>query len=292
MNSSHSQLAAEAKTDGVSVVVPWGSSSVDLNKAIRSALSQTVTVHEVIVIANGRVTLSDLRLFRGSFDGDPVIFLHLPGCANANIARNIGIACAKSDYVAFLDADDWWCSSHLAESLAKLHSEDADLIYSGMRIYSSDNNFVISVAKDYRFFGNMESYLLERYPAPTPSFVGLRNALVQSLWDCSLRRHQDFEFIARFAKSHRITFKESVTVNVYWNAWPRLHQFHQDCFRVLSIWKANVSPFLYRRQFVDTYVRAKLSRDSSRFKFLPEYLYFRIYLIAIKLQKILSMRLG
>jgi glycosyltransferase involved in cell wall biosynthesis len=89
----------------VSVVIPAYNAMTYLPETVESVLKQTFTNFEVLIINDGssdhimqwvtEISDSRVRLISQENQG-------LPG------ARNTGIAQAQGEYVAFLDADDWW----------------------------------------------------------------------------------------------------------------------------------------------------------------------------------------
>lgn len=94
----------------VSVIIPVYNGERFLAEAIRSALDQTLSPAEIIVIDDGSTDAS-AEVARGF--GPPVRVL-----AQANLgpaaARNLGVAHAAGDLLAFLDADDLWMPEKLA----------------------------------------------------------------------------------------------------------------------------------------------------------------------------------
>jgi glycosyltransferase involved in cell wall biosynthesis len=90
----------------VSIIIPTYNRSAYLPKAIASILSQTYQDYEVIVVDDGSevpVTVpsdSRIRLFRQKNGG-------------VASARNLGISGASSQYLAFLDDDDFWHREYL-----------------------------------------------------------------------------------------------------------------------------------------------------------------------------------
>jgi glycosyltransferase involved in cell wall biosynthesis len=91
----------------------------ELDQAVESALAQTVSDLEVIVVDDGSTdgTLAMAESFR-----DPRVQVVSQENGGAAAARNTGIAHAKGRYVAFLDADDIWLPSKLEEQLGVLES--------------------------------------------------------------------------------------------------------------------------------------------------------------------------
>ncbi len=86
----------------VTIIIPSYNSAAFIEDAISSALAQTYSHTEIIVIDDGSTdrTLDIIRSF-----GDRIRYETQPN-QGAPVARNRGLALAKGDYVKFLDADD------------------------------------------------------------------------------------------------------------------------------------------------------------------------------------------
>ncbi|MCX7114026.1 MAG: glycosyltransferase family A protein [Proteobacteria bacterium] len=88
----------------VTVIIPAFNYGRFLSKAIDSALTQTYESIECIVVDSGSTdeTPDILNRYEGQVK---VITLENRG---PSVARNAGIISANGEYIAFLDADDWW----------------------------------------------------------------------------------------------------------------------------------------------------------------------------------------
>lgn len=94
----------------ISVVIPLYNCKKYIVRAIKSILSQTYLPAEIIVVNdgssdNGEKLVEDMN--------HPLVRLINQKNAGVSAARNKGIAEAKSDFIAFLDADDEWLPNHL-----------------------------------------------------------------------------------------------------------------------------------------------------------------------------------
>lgn len=102
----------------VSVVIPAYNAAWCVRRAVDSALAQTGIAFEVIVVNDGSSD-STAEVLAGY---GPAI--HIVNQVNGGLsnARNAGIRTAVADYVAFLDADDWWLPGKLSCQVEMLDS--------------------------------------------------------------------------------------------------------------------------------------------------------------------------
>jgi glycosyltransferase involved in cell wall biosynthesis len=129
---SDSHPSREAGVPAVSVIIPSRNAAAYLRAAIDSALAQTHPVLEVLVIDAG--SKDGTQELVESY-GPPVRLLDQRKLGRKGIAaaRNFGVEAASGEWLAFLDADDWWDPRKTAEQLAALEkSPGAALCYTGI----------------------------------------------------------------------------------------------------------------------------------------------------------------
>lgn len=95
----------------VSVVIPLFNKENWVTRCITSVLGQSLQNFELIIVDDGS-TDSSASIAR-SFPDDRIRLICKEN-AGAASARNVGIASAKGEYIAFLDADDEWLPDHLS----------------------------------------------------------------------------------------------------------------------------------------------------------------------------------
>lgn len=105
-----------------SVVIPVFNAATTLARAIESARAQSWPAHEIIVVDDGSTdaTAAVARRF-----GEAVRLIQQPNRGVA-AARNAGAAAATGDWLAFLDADDWYAPDRIERHAAWI-AEDATL---------------------------------------------------------------------------------------------------------------------------------------------------------------------
>lgn len=105
----------------VSVVIIFYDDERFLGEAIDSVLAQTCTAWELILADDGSSDGSSAIAIRyAASDPGRIRYVEHPDHANRGISatRNLGIAAARGTYVAFLDSDDFWEPTKLAEQVA------------------------------------------------------------------------------------------------------------------------------------------------------------------------------
>lgn len=113
MQSEGAEPAADAYPL-VSVVMPAFNAERYIAEAIASVLGQTYPRLELIVVNDGSTdrTRDILRGF-----GDRLAAIDSPANGGIGDARNRGIAAAKGDFIAFMDADDIWTPEKIARQM-------------------------------------------------------------------------------------------------------------------------------------------------------------------------------
>ena len=129
----------------LSVVVPIYNVSQYLEKCIQSICSQTYSNLEIILVDDGSTDgSSDIcNWFAGIDKRIKVIHKENSGLINT---KYIGVKNASSDYITFVDGDDWIDKNMYASLMKEIERYDAlDLITSGCVRYYSDDNFQNSI---------------------------------------------------------------------------------------------------------------------------------------------------
>ena len=108
-NNSPSEISGP-NSPLVSVIIPVFNGQETICRAIDSVLAQSYREHEIIVVDDGSTDSSISLLWNY---GSKIRLVEQKHAGNST-ARNQGLKLARGEYVAFLDADDFWVQEKLA----------------------------------------------------------------------------------------------------------------------------------------------------------------------------------
>ncbi len=122
----------------VSVVIPAHNCTGTIRQAIESARAQDVPL-EILVIddCSEDALAQELEAYR---DDPRVIYIRNERNEGAAGSRNRGVRMARGEYVAFLDADDWWEKGKLSRQLARMKKEDCVLCCTARELVRPDGS--------------------------------------------------------------------------------------------------------------------------------------------------------
>lgn len=183
----------------VSVVITTFHNETYLPRAIESVLEQTYPQVELIVVDDNPPDTEERRATEAVMEGYPqCIYLKHPENLNGAAARNTGIRISKGKYIAFLDNDDIYMRTHIADCVQALeeHPECGGAFCSVIKVRQGIYWEIVPPLS-----GNIVSQiLLSETSLGTGSNLFVRAERVKKIggFDVSFRRHQDLEFAVRF----------------------------------------------------------------------------------------------
>ena len=110
----------------ISVVIPAYNRAKTIVYCLDSVCNQTVPPDEIIVVDDCSTDTTVETVNNYSLTHPLVRCVVLERNAGAQVARNRGIAEAKSEWIAFQDSDDEWLSDKLEKQIAVLRTENLD----------------------------------------------------------------------------------------------------------------------------------------------------------------------
>jgi glycosyltransferase involved in cell wall biosynthesis len=205
-------------TAAVSVVLPVHNRSDMLHRAIQSVINQTLKDWELIVVDDG--STDDSVAVARSFGDERIKVIERRENRGGNAARNAGVRAAQAPLVAFLDSDD----TYLAEKLETVVAEFSRrpglelLVDSFVKIQPSGarvtrENPVINDRETFR-----KALFQRQLWKATPSITVERETVLRTMFDETLRRLQDFDFLIRASASANCASTDQVLWVKYWDA--------------------------------------------------------------------------
>jgi glycosyltransferase involved in cell wall biosynthesis len=123
----------------ISVVIPVYNAEKYLRECLDSVVNQTLKDIEIICVNDGSTDKSHTILEEYAAQDDRIILLNQSN-AGAGAARNKGIETAISEFVIFIDADDWYPSNQILISLYN-NAKNNDVLICGGSFSSQGRNF-------------------------------------------------------------------------------------------------------------------------------------------------------
>ncbi len=174
----------------VSVVIPIYKAEKYLVQAVESVLKQTVKDIEVILIDDKSPDNSYEMIKKIASSDDRVKVYQNNVNSGVSYTRNFGVKVAQSDWIAFLDSDDYWEPTKLEKQLP-VHLNDRNIVLSctGTR-FMKDNGelyeYIMPVKKNIVF-----SELLKKNTISCSSVIARRDVM-QNFKFAGDKMHEDY----------------------------------------------------------------------------------------------------
>ena len=208
----------------ISVIIPSYNAVESTISSIQSVLSQTFTDFEIVVVDDA--SDEDIRPTIDKLADPRIQSIRHATNKGASAARNTGIKAAKGQYVAFLDSDDVW----LPHKLSEQHSYMEEVISRKPDVKASCTSFLIK-----RLNGRVRQRILRRsenldHPflkgcnvSPGSTLMAHRSLFEDTevgLFPEDMRRLEDWDWLLRYTKEHRLGVLKSITAEVRVSGYP------------------------------------------------------------------------
>lgn len=119
------------QSDLVTIVTPSYNSSKFIGETIESAIVQTYTEWEMIIVDDCSTDNSIDIVNEYQNKDSRIKLIQLAKNSGPALARNRAIEEARGRYISFLDSDDLWSPEKLAKQISFINDEDVALSYTG-----------------------------------------------------------------------------------------------------------------------------------------------------------------
>lgn len=190
----------------VSVVIPTYLRPELCERAVRSALDQSFTETEVLVVVDGRDDGTERAL--GQIDDTRLRVLVPPRHLGNADARNYGIEQARADWIAFLDDDDLWMPAKLERQMqhAQTTRLEHPVITCRMIARTESSDFVWPRRRPFPREPLCEYLFCRRSPfsgegiVQTSTILTRRRLLRDLPFASGMRRYVDLDWLLRAAQ--------------------------------------------------------------------------------------------
>ncbi|APX98195.1 glycosyltransferase family 2 protein [Natronorubrum daqingense] len=230
----------------VSVIIPAYNAADTLPRAIESALDQSVSNIEIIVIDDA--SEDSTAQISTSYDDERVQYVRHTQNRGGSAARNTGLDHASGKYISYLDADDEWKPDKLAKQLTELKSRSDEWIAAHCkRVFNVSRcqqlAFALSTAIGAKKKGTpkeggedliKEIFLLNLSTGSSTLLV--KRNVVEEIggFDPSFPRHQDWEFLIRILQQGKIAYVDEPLVYKHGTGRPPVETYREGKSRLLS----------------------------------------------------------
>ena len=200
----------------ISAVIPCYNGDRFLQEAVESINTQTYLPREIIIVNDGSNDESERVIEQLKASSQVPITSVNQVNHGVSAARNVGIATASSDWIAFLDVDDLWLPTMLE---SKVKFAEAQGLTSGLICCNyyvdaiddankkhNDSRYAQSIHDRVMQSEEFQSILLKEnfIGTATTMMFSRKDALLVGGFDSFLKHSEEFDFILRFACNSKV----------------------------------------------------------------------------------------
>lgn len=209
-------MSCQSDNPLVTIIIPVYNRENTISRAINSVLGQTYKNIEIIVVddCSTDTTVDKIKEFKD----ERIRLICLPFNRGANFARNRGIEQANGEFIAFQDSDDEWMVNKLDRQINYMLTERLDASFSPYVLFDEGVSQIIPFN-----YQNIDLYrtkikeeLRKRNVVGTPTLIVKKNIFCQiGMFDETMPRFQDYEFVIRLVKKFRLGYISEPLVRAY-----------------------------------------------------------------------------
>jgi glycosyltransferase involved in cell wall biosynthesis len=228
----------------VSVVIPTrGRPDLLVQRALRSALAQTLSDYEVIVVVDGPDPETELAL--AALSNPRLSVLVLPSNVGGADARNAGIQNARGEWIALLDDDDEWFPDKIQRQLdVARRSTHAQPVIACQWITRTPRGDEQNPTRPLDPDEPISEYLMARRSMleqecciVSSLLIARRDLFLRVPFTSGLRKHQDWDWMVRVSGQPGVSFELAPeTLAVFYFGEKRAHMSRTTNWRWSLEW--------------------------------------------------------
>jgi len=199
----------------VSIIIPAYNAEETLLSTVRSAIDQTYSFIEIIVVDDGS-TDNTIALFPELKKQGVLCFSIVNG--GASRARNFGLSKAQGTYIQFLDADDILASEKIELQIEILESNQADISFCDWAYFNENIDEEKPIFKNINYDGLhsgkdvLEHLGIHNWFVPVFCWLTKKSIIINAgIWNEDLTNNDDGEFFTRVLyHSNKVTHTRKI----------------------------------------------------------------------------------
>ena len=251
----------------VSVIVIFLNAETFIQEAVESVVAQTYSNWELLLVDDGS-TDESTEMAKEFARRDParIRYLEHPGHVNRGMSatRNVGIEAARGDFIGFIDADDVWVPTKLADQVGIMLRHPQLGMVCGKVLYwgswSGGQDFLVKTGHVFDRLISQPEALLALYPlgkadAPCPSDVMIRAQILRQVggfeehFTAEKQAYEDQGFFSKLYLEAPVFFSSKV--------WLKYRQHPNSCLTSVRRAGQYASVRLYFLQWLRRYLAAR-----------------------------------
>lgn len=257
-----------------SIIIPLYNKESFIENTLKSVVDQNFTDFEILIINDGSTDSSEEKVLQFN---DSRIHYYQKKNGGVSAARNYGIKKAKCDYIAFLDADDYWYPDFLAEMFKNINSFPELKVFSAA-IEIETLKTIIPADYSIKKTGNFEivNYFtasIKRSVLWSSSAVFHKNVFEQAgQFDSNLKSGEDTDLWIRIGLNYPIHFSWKILARYVYDqdSLSKNHKITIDSFN-FSNYQHLETTNPYLKKFLDLNrfslaIKSRLIHNNDSFK--------------------------
>jgi len=278
-----------------SIIIPLYNKENFIENTLKSVLNQNFKDFEVIIINDGSTDSSEEKVL---LFNDSRVHYYQKKNEGVSAARNYGIEKAKSDYITFIDADDYWHQGFLDEMFKNINScPELKVFSTAIEIETSES----VIAAEYSIKKTADFEIVNYFTASTKRTVLWSSSAVFhksvfeeiGLFDIKIKSGEDTDLWIRIGLTYPIHFSWKILARYVDDpdSLSKKHKITIDSFnfskyQLLEKTNPELKKFLDMNRF-SMAIKSKLINNKESF----DKLYNQIDLKKLPLKKRLLLRL-
>ena len=257
-----------------SIVIPLFNKENFIESTLSSVLNQIFTDFELIIVNDGSTDNSEEKVLQFN---DKRIHYYSKKNEGVSTARNYGIEKAKSDYITFIDADDYWYPDFLEEMFNKINLfPELKVFSSAIEIETSKTivkaNYSIKKTNDYEIV----NYFISSYKRTVlcSSSAVFHTSVFEKTgnFDIQLKSGEDTDMWIRIGLIYPILFSWKILARYVYdpksltkNHTTTINSFDFSKYTLLEKTNPSLKKFLDLNRF-SLAIKSKLMKDKERYE--------------------------